>query len=124
MDHGRSPLSKEGQRSASLCHFLPVTFSPWAKSASNSISPSALAEETIASSKIHYIIKNTLRSHRQGGGDVAGGGRSWAEDFQNTSAAGKGRLFYFIFLPRPTQTSVSWSSVTEQGGTASNKTSC
>lgn len=30
----------------------------------------------------------------------------------------------FIFSPRLTQTSVSWSSVTEQSGTASNKTSC
>lgn len=91
MDHGRNLLSKERQRSASLVTFCLSHFL-WAKSASNSILPSALAEEAITSSKIHYIIKNTLRSHRQG--DVAGGGRSWAEDFQNTSAAGKGRLFF------------------------------
>lgn len=55
-----------------------------------------------------------------------GRGRSWRRQ-----TLGRGlskhlccRKGPFIFSPRLTQTSVSWSSVTEQSGTASNKTSC
>lgn len=96
-----------------------VTFRPshflWAKSASNSIFTSALAEERIASSNSRHIIKTTRCSHRRGGR-----GWSWAEGFQNTPAAGKRP---FLFLPRLTQTRVSWSSVAEQSGSASSETS-
>lgn len=59
-------LSKGGQRSESLRQFMSLTFFFWVKSASNSIFTSALAEETITSSKIHDIVKSTRRSHRQG----------------------------------------------------------
>lgn len=55
-----------------------------------------------------------------------GRGRSWrrqtlGRELSKHLSCRKGP---FIFSPRLTQTSVSWSSVTEQSGTASNKTSC